>query len=612
MIKTHDNSVFDDVVNPWIPLPKTEEGWLQRFRELDRLGKYIISYKEPVDGELWLDKELDEFITKSGKRFSPQDLKQFSKYGSNIVGYSFTEELTKRREYNRIRLQQLQAEALIDANDRKKYQEAQEGKSSDEQKRIFLTKEEIKAIKEEVKSTYKEDLTKQVTKEDCDEIQDMLQTILTYLEKGENFEGEQETVYQKAKALIAELRNGPYKPLNEVRDDMHHMLVQMDSAFPDGWGIRESYRKSLDSTFSKYVSRFRDKIEKDELELFQQITGVDLYAPTDEFYEALGKSKIFHDVDLSKYIGKNIPHPREKYKDVLFNKYENGYLYFTDTSATTKRKSNFDIVDEGDSGFEGQDQSLYVSEETLKSLVAQREIGSELEIPLKLRFTKLYNKDIRGNFNRGDLTLLRTFEKLIHYLPEGHVLTNSMFNTLRKETYFDNSDNSYAHYQGGSKKEIYISNQAAKSNQLGIVDLHSGDELASVLIHEIGHAVSEKLRGRKSLNYRKFVYECGWSWEQFQLGNRDTNYKATGEGEETKRIGSKSSVPLITQYSGRSPEEAFAEYYSFYSQYKKPIDRFLETGKKTHLEKETMFHMEHTPQTFGEHITEFKRTNKGI
>ena len=593
MIKTHDNTIFDDIISPWIPLPQTEEHWLQRFRELDRKASYILTYKEPVEGELWLDKEISEFKTSSGKTFSPSDLKQFKSFGGGLAGYSFTEELIKRREWNRINLQAKIAEALVEANENKKYEGAKRGESFDDTQKTFLTKDEIKEIKEQVKTNYKEDTSQHISKEDVDEIQKLLDRVLGYLERGENFEGDQAAVYEEGKALINRLLNGEYNPLSEIRVITREYLQKMDKVFKDAWGVRESYRKKLDSSFTKYISRFRTQIEKEELEVFKQVVGVDLYAPTDEFYGAIAKSKIFEEVNLEDYIGKMVPHPENKYKDVLFERYEDGKMYFVDETATTTVDTDYPNND----NYIGKEQNLRVSQDTLQSLISQREIGSELEIPLKLRFTKLYDKDIQGDFNRGDLTLLRTFEKIGQYLPSGHLLTNPMLRRLRKETYFQNGDNSYAHYQN-NKREIYVSNQAAKSNQLGIVDLNRGEELASVLVHEVGHALSERLGRRDSMAYKKFVAECGWTWEQFKLGNRTTNYIATGGQQDIKRHGSKSNVPLITEYSGKSPEEAFAEYYSFYSQYKKHIDKFLTTGNKTHLEKDTIVKIDKSPKDF--------------
>lgn len=596
MIKTHDNTIFDDIVPAWIALPTTEENWLIRFKQLDRTASYILTYKEPVDGELWLDKEISEFTTKTGKTFSPSELKQYSNYASSKASYSFTEELTKRREWNRIRLQSLTAETLVEANKRKKYKLAESGEGFDDSVKMFLTKEEIKEIREEVKSKYVQDSSQHITREDVDEIQALLGTILGYLEKGETFDGEQAQVYQEGKDLLNRLTSGEYAPLSEIRVLTREYLLKMDKVFKDAWGVRESYRKKLDSSFNKYVSRFRGKIEEEELEVFKSVVGVDLYAPTEEFYGAIAKSKIFQEVNLEDYVGRMVPHPDNKYKDVLFERYEDGQMFFIDETATTKVDTSYPNND----NFVGKEQSIYVSQDTLQSIISQREVGSELEIPLKLRFTKLYGKDIQGDFNRGDLTLLRTFEKIATYLPPGHLLTNPELKKLRKQTYFQDGDNSYAHYQGG-KREIYISNQAARSNQLGIVDLNKGEELASVLVHEIGHSLSERLGRRDSGAYKRFVVECGWTWEQFKLGNRNTNYQATGNDEDIKRFGSKSGVPLITEYAGKSPEEAFAEYYSFYSQYKKHIDKFLSTGDKRHLEKDTTVKLDLSPKSFRDH-----------
>ena len=64
-------------------------------------------------------------------------------------------------------------------------------------------------------------------------------------------------------------------------------------------------------------------------------------------------------------------------------------------------------------------------------------------------------------------------------------------------------------------------------------------------------------------------------------------------------------MPLITQYAGKSPEEAFAEYYSFYSQYKKEIDSCL-GGNDRAIEKHEGFNLIETEKTYKDYLRENK------
>jgi hypothetical protein len=115
--------------------------------------------------------------------------------------------------------------------------------------------------------------------------------------------------------------------------------------------------------------------------------------------------------------------------------------------------------------------------------------------------------------------------------------------------------------------------------------LDKSTEFRSVMFHEIGHAVSQKLRREASYDYRKFAVECGWSYAQPEFREGLQKEKHMGSNKIPRR-GSNSSNTLLTSYSATSPEEAFAEYYSFYNLNKPAIDRFFETKDRRHLRQE--------------------------
>lgn len=582
-IKTHDNTYFDERASPWMVVPTISQTFTTLFHALDEKGRKIISYKEPIDGDLWLSKEFEDFETKSGKRFSTADFKQYAAFDKRAAKYSFTSELTKRLMSQKIKLNADIAENLIDLNDRVKTQKLRAGENVGD-KKIVLTDEEVKASREATRADFKEDDSQKLTLEDVHEIDKVLQKVLSYLEQGETFEGDQKTAYEKAKEILTNIQRGPYYPLSSIRDSIREAYRLINGNFADNWGIRESFRLKMDNAFTDYVSKYRTQIERDELEAFKTQLGVDLYEETNVFYNAVKKSNFFSPVSIGDFEGKEIPDPSDKYSDVTLVKYN-----YHHEKATFR-----DQV--------GNETERYVQPERLQAAIRQRLFNlPDIDVPLKLRLSGMFTKDLSGTFDIHDLTLLETFEKIAEYLPEGHVSSNDSFRKLRKQTDLGGkSDNSYAHYAPVSR-EIYLSSDVLKHSEIGLVDLHSGQEVASTLIHEIGHAVSAKLGGRNSKEYRKFVVECGWSWEQFQYGDKVNNYQATGGDADIKRYGSRSDRKLITDYAHKSPEEAFAEYYSFYSQHRKRIDSFLEDENLKHVSVASSLKFDDSKKYFREH-----------
>lgn len=205
---------------------------------------------------------------------------------------------------------------------------------------------------------------------------------------------------------------------------------------------------------------------------------------------------------------------------------------------------------------------------------------------MEMRFEALYSMQLKGNWNKDLLVGLYKIEKAFKFLPDGHMLTNDQLRMISQEDFNGGNHGGYAWYSPNERR-INFSSQAATST--GVWGrLHQSNEFESTMYHEIGHAVSQKLGGKHSLKYKYFVKECGWSYSQDEARS-PKGMEATGDDRDVPRRGSRQNVPLLTDYAHKSPEEAFAEYYSIYANNKKDIDNFLKTGDEKHLEKKEFY-----------------------
>jgi 8-oxo-dGTP pyrophosphatase MutT (NUDIX family) len=572
-VKTHDNGPMDDIVGCWMPLPSIPKSFLDKFRQLDTIGREIFSYKQPIEGDLWLDYEFEDFKTRTDKKFSPADFKKF--FWGTQRGYDFYSELSRRFIDDKIEFNAYLAELMLSKNEEKKYELAEKGEDIGT-KSIFLTKEEIAIIKKEARDSFKYDENDRLVIEDVEDIEVVLDNIIKYLRQGENFEGEEKLVYEKAQKFLERLDQGPYVNIHETKSEMREIVSEMNTTFSKAWGIRNTFIKKLDLTFSGYIRKYQRDIEADMLKTFKEQVKVDLHAPTKLFYDTIEDvvSEKLKSINIQDYIGKLVPLPSSKLKDGILE----GVEFFTE-----KDRPYVIIKD----SITGKSIGQFVDLESYKQLLFSNDSGFDVDIPLKIRLSQNYDKDLIGNYDFRDLKLCRVFEELTSFLPSGHLLTNKYVQSLRKEGRLSNSDNSYAHFDY-SNREIYFSEKAIKESSRGFTSdyLTSGkSEVATVLIHEVGHAVSKKLGQRNSRLYKNFVYECGWSWEQFPDRYDNKSYTATGHDPDIKRHGTNSERPLITQYAAKSPEEAFAEYYSFYTQHRGIIDKYLETNNPKLLAK---------------------------
>lgn len=550
VIKAFDNSIAD---SGWINLPALPHGLTQDLRELDELGKQISQYHDPIDGNLWTSKCITEFKTSSGEVYKPSDFKQYSGWYGNI-GYSFTSEFSKRYCSGKIRLASDINDAILDAN---KAKGQREGKAFDT---LILTKEEVKSIRERIKSNFKDNYIFDTN--DIVELKKLLKKVNKYLTQGEDFEDEeQKRVYQENKSKLSTFLD-EYQPIKIKRQLKDQMLEEIDNTFQDNWGIRESFRKKVEDVFSRYVSKYLERIKKEEVIEFEKTIKCPINAPTEQFYTALNNSPLcdIH-IDLNSFIGKKVPSNYGKYNEVTLKSFneETGEVKVLDSQG---REENYSFSNN--------------SVNDLYSKLKSRE-GTDLSIIFQLRFKELYQKDLEGSWDTDSITPLHTFEKVIHYLPPGHCLTNRYFKNLKKDDNYSDTDG-YAHYTSG-RNTIFLSSKAlAETDRYFTTSLNDGNQFVSVLIHEIGHAVSDKFKRAFKTKYRDFSRECGWSWDY--LDKEDINtFHATGTDPDIKRTGVNANANLITKYAQKSPEEAFAEYYSFYSQYKKEINQLLDHNK---------------------------------
>jgi len=550
VIKFMDNNLWND---GWMPLPTPPKYISDAIDTLDRLAKRIKSYSDPVDGGLWLDKEISEFRPSSGSIYSPKDFKQYSGF-YGIEGYSFLSEFSKRYNSDKIDLKAAITQAVLDENSNEK---------------LVLSKERIEDIKDEVKSNYKNNSS--FNPKDITELKDVLERVNKYLEQGENFEDPiQLETYARNKKLLQSFGD-TYEKLPIKRALRDKMLSEMDNAFQDNWGVRESFRKKLEDTYSAYIKKNIERIKKDEVEDFEKEIGCKINVPTKEFYEKLDNSSIVKDkeINLTDFIGKKVPDFNNKYEDVTL----------------LRISSDGDVIVRSKDGHEKNYISPYTNlneaDELKKKLLARE--STDLSIIFQLRFQELYNKNLEGNWDVADIPALHTFEKIIHYLPPGHCLNNNLLRKIEKDTAYSDKGN-YAHYSPGDNS-IYLSNSAMSSTDK-FSELNSGNEFVSVLIHEIGHAVSEKFHRAQKTKYRDFSRQCGWGWDYLDKDELGT-YHATGGDKDIKRTGLNNNVNLITAYAHKSPEEAFAEYYSFYNQYKTEINNLLDKNAVEGLHRDS-------------------------
>lgn len=496
VIKAHDP--IQPYSNGWIPLKTSPE--LERIgRECDRLASNVKDFKLPINGEKFLDHEIDEFEDEDGnKPFVADDFKQYNGFfGAGY--YSFRNEFSKLFMNNAMKLNELVANALMDANDA-----AGGDKHNDK-----LTPEQRKEIRARVKDRYK-DADVVFTVKHAEKLQSIIERTLEQIKEGLDFKDPaKRAVYENFKKVADSLPE-TYEKIKIKRGYKREILDTIEEVFSDNWGVRESCKDYMNKKFDEYVKKYSDEIAQDSLDEQMEKYGVTIDMPADEFYP-----RIFKKVNEFRF------------------------------------------------------QSPDEDEDDFKELIY-------------LRFIKKYNKSVEGDWKLDHLPAVHNLEQAILDLPEGHFLTNDMLTMITNKNYKGGSHGGYAWYDGRDKRINFSAACIDRGSVFGV--LANPTEFKSTLYHEIGHAVSKKLGRSEYYDYKRFVVDCGWTYESKELRAGIT---ATGDQKDIPRTGSNSQVKLISEYSGKAPEEAFAEYYAFYASNKTAIDKFLVKGDRNFLKEQS-------------------------
>lgn len=493
VIKAHDP--MQPFSGGWIPLktsPQLEEIGIN----CDHLASSIKNYKLPINGEKFLDHEINEFRDDNGKKIFTAD--SFKKYeGFYGAGrYAFRNEFSRLFMQNDMQLKEEINSALVRANIEK----------GGDRKTCALTEEEKSKIRDSVKSTFKE-LNNPFTVDSANKLYGIVKRVKDQLEEGFDFkDASQKAVYEEF-VNAADSIPIVYDKIKVKRELKNRMVSIIDEKFSNNWGVCESCKDYINKKFDEYVKKYSDQISKDTVDEQMERFGVTIDMEPNEFYQ-----RIYDKIDVE--------------------------------------------IDKDDGSF--------------KDLVY-------------LRFLKKYGKSVDGNWSLNNLPALQNLENIILELPEGHFLKNDKIMLITNKDYSGGDSRGYAWYDSFDKRINLSSDCIKKGSVFGV--LKDPDEFRATLFHEIGHSVSEKLGRNNFYDYRKFAVECGWTYQSPELRAGMT---ATGGDKDIPRTGSNGNIRLITSYAHKSPEEAFAEYYSFYNLQKQDIDKFLDTGNDSFLKKNTV------------------------
>lgn len=498
-IKAHDGSKFH---NGWIPL-STSKVLDEIGRLCDSLANAMLHAKLPINGEKFLDHEIAEFEKQPGKEFgkyTPDDFKKYEGF-AGAARYSFRNEFSRRFMEPKIEIADRINTALLEAN-RRRGEEL--GKSYDQiYSDDFLTIEEKADVRAKVRAEYKLEENSNFSVKEAEELAEIVKRTKRQLDAGLNFEGKQKEVYDRSIATAHSLP-AAYDRIAIKRRNRDNAIADIDEAFADNWGVRESFRFFIDQQYQEYIRRYKDQIIKDEASDQESLFGVKLDEDPKTFYPKL----------------------YERLKD---------------------------------------DPDKYPFQE----LIA-------------LRFETKYGKQLAGNWDTKMLPAIEQIESMLSEMPAGHFATNYDLKKITQEDFNGGDHGGYAWYNGGERR-INLSKKLVEERKTGVWSrLNHLNEFRSTLAHELGHAVSHKLGRANAIPYKEFVVACGWSYQQEELRRGMT---ATGGDRDIPREGSMSHLELLTKYAHKSPEEAFAEYYSIYHNNRSEINHWLDTNEFTALDK---------------------------
>lgn len=568
VIKAHENSILH---SGWIAL-QTNEALESIGRDCDSKANSMILKKTPINGELFLDREINEFEKddKGNHPFNPANFKQYKGfYGAGQ--YSFRNEFSKRFMADKIKLQDDIHKALLEENER------EGGENTGDNKKDVLSASQKKSIRRKVELDFKYNEVL-FTTDDAKKLQGIVDRTYRQLMLGVNFpEGSiEKTAYDNA-LKVADSFPLKYERIKIKRELKETTLKEIDRIFVDNWGVRESVRRLLNEKYGEYVTKFAKQISTDEAFDQEATFGVKLNDDADTFYKALfakvKKDKENIEINFDEYIGSRFVVSEEGIESTL--------------EIQKDKKGPFLIDINSLNDADNEENKIYVikpekNNEEIVNQVKNTIISTQSNYPFQeliyLRFETLYKKQLVGNWNIEMLPVIYNIEKFMNELPSGHFKTNSEVNVISNKNF---EEDGYAFYSADIK-EISFNDKAANAFQIW-GKLKGEQEFVSTCSHEIGHAVSEKFGRSTNLDYKKFVVACGWSYQHLKLSGEH----ATGDDKDIGRQGSMSQAQLLTEYSHKSPEEAFAEYYSIYACNKDAIDNWLKTDDINVLNKKS-------------------------
>lgn len=448
-------------------------------REMEAKGRVIKNYREPFDGSKLFDRMLSTFYekemgwSKENARMVPGEMKNLGNlFGSwNYSFYNYFSKVEMAKKIN----EKLRKKKVVQDKAREDWENTPnppKGKPASMNPE-FLPERNI-------------------SDKELNGLLGTMDNAIDVLKTGLDFEGERKDAYWGS-LEEAEVWEYKYVPLPEIIAAREVMIEKFEKVFTGehDWVVKETFDDKLEEHFKKYFDRYEDRIIQDEGVRVQEELGLDIKAPTNEFYKPL---------------------------------YKKG-----------EKLSDFEVS-------------------TL----------------LKVRLSIFLGKRLEGNWSIKNAAAVENFEKLAQTLPKGHVLNNDRVRNFKNTSYVDG--HGYAHFNSGERRIAVSDEFLERTSTKG--RLTDEGEFFAVVPHEIGHAVADAFEKVNPVGYRRWVSLCGWHFSQSGL-------KATGGDRPTARL--KNEVELISQYSHMSPSEAFAEYYSCYSQNKKGIDRWLETDNMSHL-----------------------------
>jgi hypothetical protein len=563
-----------DMIKAFDPLPPFSSGWIPvktnaRFdqigREADATAKEIIGHKVPINGEKCIDYEIDLFGEQDGSSFYKADnFKQYMGwYGAEK--YAFRNEFSKMFMNNDMRLAEAVAEALDEAN-----KDAGGDRILDK-----LTDESKKEIRKRVRAEFKEDPDK-ITEEKALQLLDIVKRTRDQVKEGLDFKDpEKKRIYDEFKKMADSLP-ADYMLMSEKRMVKFDATDMIEGAFQDNWGVRESCKDYAQDKFNEYVKKYADRISEDSLNEQMKMYGVNIDMSADEFYSKIYAKAKNQDYDfLEKYVGKDIT--------------------ITDWSGSHRVKLFWKKIMAVEDDEVTHDELSYKRADGLELNLIERlrsgdvklskdydEFGGGFKDLIYLRFMKHYNKSIEGDWTLEHLPAIQNMENIINELPDGHFKTNDSLKLVTNKDYNGGSHGGYAWYMASERRINLSAKCVERATSWGV--LGKPTEFKSVMLHEIGHAVDNKLQGKETYDYKKFVVSAGWSYQQEELRHGKS---ATGDQKDIPRSGSNASVTLITEYSKKSPSEAFAEYYSFYNLNKEHLDKYFKSNDRNALKAQS-------------------------